>query len=416
MKLTDCFKVSNLSATAENLMFAGIGISAFFMSISISGVELGTAIAILGWIIKCIAEKKLIVGDMKRALPLLLFFASLIFSFLFSLNLVFGPKDLFKLLWHGLIFFVVIGSVKIKDKMRLLFGLIVFSVSTGALYGVLQYFFGINLVGSTALDAFGKRTFSFFGHPNNFAVVLIMGFPMILYFLVCCGGAVNKILMLALSLLACLCLIFTFSRGAWLGFMASGILWISLYKRKFILLVITIILAIFIFLPQSLKKPIKKRVYNIFNPKDYSTYTRLIYWKAAIKMGLHHPVTGVGLGNFKVTYDKNDNYKDPRLPQVAHRDCHNSYFQILGEAGIASLIFFMWFIIAVFRKIFLYMKINTGANYLLELTVLFSITAFLINGIFDCTLWQVQASVFFWFCCGVAACPDVLYRGHKESN
>lgn len=402
MKLRNYYNSLNFHQIAEKLILAGIVIIALFISISISAVELGVAIAILGWIIKCIAERKFIVGENKIALPVLLFFISLVSSFIFSMNSTYSTKYLSKLLWHGIVFFPVVTSKDLKDKIQFIFGLIAISIFLAAIYGVLQYFFGIDLIGNRSIDNFGGRVYSFGSHPNNFAVVLIMGFPMLLYFLVSLRKAIHKILLFLAIFISSICLIFTFSRGAWIGFIIAAILWIILYNKKYLIPVVVMSILMYIFLPGQLKSTIKKRIDDSFNPKSYSTFTRWIYWKAALKMGFNQPLTGVGLGNFREVYNnKTYKYKYPQLPYFEHADCHNNYLQLFAEAGFPSIIFFLWFIAVMLQKIFLYLKKTNTNEYLVILTVLFSIVAFLINGIFDATLWQVQASVFFWLCCGI---------------
>lgn len=407
MRLKERFKLLTLNGISENIILTGAGITMLFMSISISAVELGVAIAILGWIIKCAAKRKVVLGELKFALPLLLFLVFLVISFLFTPHSATGKTDLFKLSWHALFYFAVISSFKIKDRMRLIFGLLAISVFISSVYGVLQYFFSINYFNHNSVESYGKRVFGFFSHPNNFASVLSMGIPMILYFLIlpaCPGRYWGKPLfkggVFSAALLAGLCLLFTFSRGAWLGFLIGGVLWLFFYRKKFIIPALAAILVIFVLMPKSLKVHVTKRVTDSVNIKAYSTYTRMAFWPAALKMGISRPLTGVGLGNFREIF--NWKYKNPAWWDTDHRDCHNNYLQLAGETGFLTLIFFSWFIVRVLITIFSHLRINPVKDCLVLLTVLFSITQFLVNGIFDCTLWQIEASVLFWFCCAIA--------------
>lgn len=67
----------------------------------------------------------------------------------------------------------------------------------------------------------------------------------------------------------------------------------------------------------------------------FSTVMRLNYWKDTLRIIRAFPWTGVGLGNFDLTYS---------------RYAHNSYLQIWAEMGILGILSFLWLIIRVFKS------------------------------------------------------------------
>ena len=79
--------------------------------------------------------------------------------------------------------------------------------------------------------------------------------------------------LLPLGLLG-LCMIFTYSRGNWLGLIAAAVIFVSFYDRKFIWLGIMLVLLSPLFMPQS----IVNRFLSIGDVSDTSTsYRCLLY-------------------------------------------------------------------------------------------------------------------------------------------
>ena len=74
--------------------------------------------------------------------------------------------------------------------------------------------------------------------------------------------------------------------------------------------------------------------------QGHSGAFRLYTWMGAVRMGVQNPVLGTGLGAFEVTY--------PRYAITAYTaHAHNSYLQLMGEAGIPALLFLLTAIAAI---------------------------------------------------------------------
>nr|MBA3826950.1 O-antigen ligase family protein [Ktedonobacterales bacterium] len=70
---------------------------------------------------------------------------------------------------------------------------------------------------------------------------------------------------------------------------------------------------------------------------NFSTVERLAHWAAAWRMFVAHPLTGVGAGNYGVTYAA---YAVPRWPlPLGH--AHNLYLHMLAELGIGGLLCYL---------------------------------------------------------------------------
>lgn len=65
--------------------------------------------------------------------------------------------------------------------------------------------------------------------------------------------------------------------------------------------------------------------------RDYSVVTRLAYWKAAWRILLDHPLTGVGVGAFPSVYPRYGS-SSAQLERV--EEVHNDYLHLLVETGL----------------------------------------------------------------------------------
>ncbi len=74
-------------------------------------------------------------------------------------------------------------------------------------------------------------------------------------------------------------------------------------------------------------------------PTDASTLdTRVIRWSNSADVWLDHPMTGVGLGNFRVHYPKYGQSDPQQNERMNVHEAHNEYLQVLVECGVMGLI------------------------------------------------------------------------------
>lgn len=79
---------------------------------------------------------------------------------------------------------------------------------------------------------------------------------------------------------------------------------------------------------------------GIHQPGEGSIPTRLLYYRTGIQMGLDHPLTGVGLGQFNHYVTSYAN-----LHTVRASGAHNMYISIFAETGSIGLIVFLGFLV-----------------------------------------------------------------------
>ncbi|KPK99035.1 MAG: hypothetical protein AMJ95_01065 [Omnitrophica WOR_2 bacterium SM23_72] len=116
----------------------------------------------------------------------------------------------------------------------------------------------------------------------------------------------------------------------------------------------------------------------------FSTVMRLNYWRDTLRIIRAFPWTGVGLGNFDLTYS---------------RYAHNSYLQIWAEMGILGLISFLWIIIRIFRAALSHLSIPEERNQ--TLCLMTAGFVFLAHNFLDFTFFLPEVSTLWWLILGL---------------
>jgi hypothetical protein len=258
----------------------------------------------------------------------------------------------------GILFFTQIAffqicAVLLQSPMRQRFFLSIFlsALTTGALYGLWQVFFGFQqgidfytaypeaipenfkndsiLLNTFLAKLNNPYIYSVFTNPNIFAGFLLCGAPA--FFLVF-EKQKNNILLLTLLSIPCIALFFTQSRSAGLLFLFYPI-WKALAKtpgRKFfgLLFLFSItLLSVFYLDPWKENLP-------------FSFQSRLNYWESTWKIIRTFPGLGCGLDSFQFEFLK---HLEPGFEVT--RFAHNHWLQKIAELGIPAGLFLIGWVL-----------------------------------------------------------------------
>ncbi len=213
-------------------------------------------------------------------------------------------------------------------------------VGVTAVYGCLQYFFGnlsVRWVDMRLFSDIGGRVTSFFSNPNILAVYLLFCFPL------APAGAVDRktpisqrVLCGASAAMTVLCTVLTWTRGAWLGMMVQGVLFLTLHSRRTrkILLALPLLLP---FAALTLPPQVLRRFLSIGSLADSSNLYRIHTWRGVLRMLAAHP-WGIGVGEraFRRIYPA---HAVMGTETVMH--AHNVFLQVACELGVAGGILFL---------------------------------------------------------------------------
>lgn len=242
------------------------------------------------------------------------------------------------------------------------------------------------------------RVVSTFENPNVLAEYLIMILPISAAGFLTAKNTSQRLLFLFMGGILGSCLIFTWSRGAWLGFLIGMMLFLLMYSRKFLVVGLLGILAI-PFLPFVLPDSIINRFTSIGNLGDTSTSYRVHIWTGTLNMLEDHFLGGIGIGVnvFGKVYPR---YSLAAIEAAPHS--HNLYLQILVETGILGLFLFIVFLIAFARHNFsFYAKPQPLKPRLYCAAMFCGILAVLAQGMTDYIWYNFRVYLVFWLMIGL---------------
>jgi len=311
-------------------------------------------------------------------------------------------------------YFVVKNTVRSPALVRkCLYSLAASSVVV-SFYGLYQNFFGTPSAvwQDTAMFSEIKgRVVSTFANPNVLGEYLILIFPIILALMITAKRVNERFALLLAAAANCACLVFTWSRGAWLGFAVSLVLFLCLSSKHFFtagIVMIPVFAAVLFF--GSGTSVIRR--FTSFG--DSSTSYRLGIWRGVLLMlaDVFYFGIGIGEGAFADIYPF---YAMSGIETAPHS--HNLYLQITVETGLFSLIAFLIFVF-IFAQCSLSFCKNAAAksNKSVCLGILCGMTAFLVQGLTDYVWYNYRLFLLFWMLAGLGIAHIFTAKNTAEES
>ncbi len=348
-------------------------------------------LTLAAWLVRGLYRRQIVIPRASFFFPLFLFVGIAFISILDAPSFQFGLQEIIKWIEIWLVLVLVISEASQfqskKQYIQIVVSLFLIVGFVQGLIGVWQ--FGLRGTGPAHFAILGNfyRAYGSFEQPNPFGglmhitALLALGtltafLPQIWQLLTKVTNQVRskKAFILpetpwfALFLLVCggtavLALLFSWSRGAWLGF-AAGIAAVGFYVPKnrwigFISLTGISVLLLMAFQLNLVPDSISQRLVGFvsdfqlgdvrgvdINDSNYSVLERLAHWQAAVDMARDQLWLGVGFGNYEPAYAS---YALINWPDALGH-AHNYYLNILAETGIIGLSAYLFFWIAVLVK------------------------------------------------------------------
>jgi O-antigen ligase len=179
-----------------------------------------------------------------------------------------------------------------------------------------------------------------FGNPNDLATALDMLVPFSVIRALGSKGPLRAFYLAASALLA-LAVVFTFSRGGFLGLIAVGgfMIW-KLGRHNRVAIVIgslTLVGVVLLSVPNGYGARLGS-ILHIQNDATGSAQERQELLTKALSVAVHHPILGVGLGNFHIY-------------SIHEKAAHNSYAETAAELGIGGLLAYLAIIFGPLKKL-----------------------------------------------------------------
>jgi O-antigen ligase len=311
-------------------------------------------------------------------------------------------------LWfeYVFVFFLVVELIKTDQEIKIILNILIVSAMITVISALYQKISGDALNSIGVVSEVGKtyyRLVSSFGfYSNHYGAYLLIVLSIMFNRLF---NSVKKSSALIIFIMLTLyTLIFTFSRGAFLGLIMLVILLIRYYKleRKWIIfsIVMFLIFASFLFAPVFMRWE-NKSIINTGSQLylEYNIRIRLASWLAALNQFLERPLFGGGFNTFAFR-DVNFTSRFGFIDKLKEID--NQYLKILVESGLAGLVAFFCLIKTVYRnglKCF-----NSAVEPFTKeiiLTTIMAFSCFLVNGLFESTFFVGKVMGILWVLLGL---------------
>jgi len=302
-----------------------------------------------------------------------------------------------------------------------------------AVLGLLQHF-RPELV--PAGNSYPGRALGPFGQPNRMGGYLIASIPLALALAFAAQDRLLRIGLLAATFVLVMCLVATYSRGAWIGLGAGLItlaaalsIWPGLLPRPALAIaaVACVLAPAILLLPSVLSRihsqPATQPAWNLpIDPeREGSGAMRRAIWSGALAATLHRPILGSGVGAFREAFDR---YKNPRMKELEAEggrtadQAHNHYLGILAERGVLGLAAFALLVALCFGAAAAAMASGTPAmGRVLYAGLAASVVALLAHGLTEDNLVLIPHGTIFFANLGVlAGAPARIARAGRSSR
>ncbi len=286
-------------------------------------------------------------------IPILLFLGIAIVTTLTSIYPYASKIELLKIINYVLLYYLVVNNIKDSHQVKRIATLVVIVGTSLALYGLYNYFGGIEKIYTLDKKYYlGMLTSTYVNHNHiggYFELAIPLGIGLVLANRYLPGrtrrskilpAAFISVLLIAATFIMITALVFTYSRGAWIGFLGSmialGIIisfrfkifrdWSRLKKWGTLAVLALIIISASLLMPDK----VKQRAGTMFKFQEgkvtfsaESTGGRLIVYENTLQMMKDRPILGTGLGTFIYAYPK---YRPPGF-RIFMNAVHNDYLQ-----------------------------------------------------------------------------------------
>ncbi|SHJ61890.1 O-antigen ligase family protein [Paramaledivibacter caminithermalis] len=305
------------------------------------------------------------------------------------------------------IVFVLIHSKKSKKEIYLLSVVFTLTAVIVSIYGFYQFFHGVPM-GSGWIDVSQNpdikiRVFATFENPNLLAEYLIMVLPISIGLILYSKNKFTKICFSIGALIIFVCDLLTYSRGSWIGFAFSIIVFILLTDFKKLALFIPVGIGSLFLMPDS----VLNRISTIGSLQDSSNFYRFNVWNMAIDILKDYWFSGIGVGY--IAFRKISPFY---IKTMSPYHTHNTYLQIAIELGIVGVIVFLLLVLFIFK-----MGINSiinGEDKFIKISTasyIASLCAILVHGMAEHVFFNPKIILVFWLIVGMNLS---IYRVYKE--
>jgi putative inorganic carbon (HCO3(-)) transporter len=327
-----------------------------------------------------------------------------------SVPLAISPPDALDALWESCIknaitFIFIVNIVRTERRLAVMLWLALGVTALLSVTALNDYRLGNLTVEGYRVE--GRSSGGMFENTNDLGIHLVTMLPIAVALGLSYRGLVRKLVFGACAALILATVVVTFSRGAFLGLLASGALLAWKFGRRHRLLVFGALAVTVVALLAAAPGEYWVRLASIFDPsldRFGSSLARSELLKRSFVVTLANPFFGVGIGNFVLL--------SPRA-QVTH----NAYTQVSAEIGIAAALVYTMFLVAPLRRLRLieretFAERRASRLYYLAVGLQASLVAYMVSSFFASVAFYLYA----YYLVGYAVCLRRLHRARSAAG
>ncbi len=314
----------------------------------------------------------------------------------------------------GTVYFIVANLVRSQAGVWRMVSILLISGTAVSLLGIWQYVFSTPTLEYLDLNLFpdlGGRVSSAWGNPNMLAEYLALLLPLAFAVLL-----LQRRLLRGFGTVLCIaamvfCMVFTWSRGAWLGVLIALLLMALCLNHKVLSWLILGAIPTAALLPFA-PETVLRRFASIGSRTDSSILYRLHLWDGVENMLRDVWLTGVGVGEsaFCAVYT---DYALPGIETAMHS--HSLYLQLMCDLGIIGVLVFGIVMLLWLRRMLGYVRYGQlRAPRLIVLASVSGVVALLIMGAFDYVWYNYRIYMLFWALMGLGTAQVRI--GERETE
>ena len=284
-----------------------------------------------------------------------------------------------------------------------------------ALIGLFQQFAGkavADWLDNSAYDYISGRITSVFENPNILAAYLILIFPFAIAQLLKKTNALRRAGYFLVFVIFMAAIIYTWSRGAWIGAILALGLFLFACNPATIYLLIPVGVGL-PFLLRWASDPFSLRLTSA-TLTDTSVSYRVHIWRGTWRMIGDHLLGGIGVGTdaFTAVYPY---YALSGIETATHT--HNLYLQYLVEFGIVGLLLLLLFVFLFFQCILTHQREEKDDGLRLSsIAAGCGVVAVLANGFADHVFYNSRVFFLFFIVVGIAVALSRVGKTEEERS
>lgn len=250
------------------------------------------------------------------------------------------------LLEASLYFFVLNALIDDEDTIRDMIHAMLIAATFVAIFGIGQKFAGVespkSWVYSEQEGNIKLRVFSTIGNPNALGGYMVLMAPIAISLTLWAKNNMQRLIYGAMTLIMLYTLVMTYSRGAWIGFIAAMALYTLITRNKWLAMVGIAGLVAAPFVAGG----VVERLTLAFTPEYWNKASeggRVEFWGRALSIFKAYPILGTGIGTVGDSVATRQG-----VPGATWID--NQYFKLMAEIGIVGTLAYLAMVFAPIIK------------------------------------------------------------------